>query len=105
MSTIYTLIEEARRDPSGIAQARNPSNGGITVQDNIASWSDCERMRIRAMQVDKVYAESRIVGSCTQIRKVVVLPDAPTVKFTPPQITVMPAPVTVQPAQITIKRD
>lgn len=83
----------------------NPSNGGITVQDNIASWSDCERMRIRATQVDTVYAQSRLVGVCTQIRKVVVLPDAPTVKFTPPQITVQPSPVIVQPAQITIKKD
>ena len=83
----------------------NPGNGGVAIQDNIASWQDCERMRIRAVRVDDVYASSRLLGACTQVRKVVVVPDAPVVKVTPPQITVTPAPVIVQPAQITIKKD
>ena len=81
-------------------------SGGTETVTDIATWSDCERLRMRAEAVATKTGASN-AGSCTQIRKVFVLPDPvqANVKVTPPAVTVTPAPVVVQPVNVTIKKE
>jgi hypothetical protein len=53
-------------------------NGGISQTNNIATWEDCERMRLRA----EAAAPSRnyVSGSCTQIGILVPKPMVVTVQ-------------------------
>lgn len=83
------------------------SHGGVAIQSDINTFSDCERMRIRAEAIRYVNDVYDTKGTCTQIQKVVVLPDpqpAAKVTVTPPQITVQPAPVVIQPNKIIIQK-
>ena len=78
----------------------NPSEGGIAIQSDIATWADCERMRLRASQINQAYTPSRVMGTCTQVSKIFVLPDP--VKVPTPQVVVQPTPVHVQPPVVTV---
>lgn len=75
--------------------------GGAVVVDNISTWRDCERLRIR---MGNAAAKT---GTCTQVPKIFTVADPvqANVKVTPPAITVTPAPVVVQPVAVTIKKD
>ena len=66
--------------------------GGAVVVDNISTWRDCERLRIR-MENAAAKVGRPAGGTCTQVSKIFVVADPvqANVKVTPPAITVTPA--------------
>lgn len=73
------------------------NDGGILKIDNIRSWEDCERLRIRNEATVSPYRRQRISGTCTQVG--ILVPTASPA----PIINVQPTPVTVQ-NTVVIKR-
>jgi hypothetical protein len=58
-------------------------DGGITTVDDIATWGDCERIRLRTEYQSSQTTPYPVHGVCTQYRKNVVVPDQANVKVTP----------------------